>query len=72
METTVIIRNDGFLGLWASLVTQMVKICLQCRRPRLSLGWDDPLEKGMLLQYSCLENSMDREACIGYSPWGNK
>ena len=29
-----------------------------------SLGWEDPLEKGMSypLQYSCLENSMDREA----------
>ena len=28
-----------------------------------SLGWEDPLEKGMAgypLQYSCLENSMDR------------
>ena len=27
-----------------------------------SLGWDDPLEKEManLLQYSCLENPMDR------------
>ena len=22
------------------------------------------------LQYSCLENSMDREACQAYSPWG--
>ena len=31
----------------------------------LSLGQEDPLEKGMggyLLQYSCLENSMDRGA----------
>ena len=29
-----------------------------------SLGWEDPLEKeiGNLLQYSCLENPMDREA----------
>ena len=29
-----------------------------------SLGWKDPLEKGMghPLQYSCLENSMDRGA----------
>ena len=29
-----------------------------------SLGLEDPLEKGMAtpLQYSCLENSMDREA----------
>jgi len=27
-----------------------------------SLGWEDPLEKEMALQYSCLENSMDRGA----------
>ena len=27
-----------------------------------SLGQDDPLEKDNSLQYSCLENSMDREA----------
>ena len=34
-----------------------------------SLGWEDPLEKGIAgqgnghpLQYSCLEKSMDREA----------
>ena len=29
-----------------------------------SLGWEDPLEKEMTnpLQYSCLENSMDRGA----------
>ena len=29
-----------------------------------SLGWEDPLEKEMAtpLQYSCLENSMDRAA----------
>ena len=30
-----------------------------------SLDWEDPLEKGMAthpLQYSCLENSMDRGA----------
>ena len=28
------------------------------------LGWEDPLEKGLAnpLQYSCLENSMDRGA----------
>ena len=28
------------------------------------LGWEDPLEEEMTtsLQYSCLENSMDREA----------
>ena len=32
-----------------------------------SLGWEDPLEEEIMeeenpLQYSCLENSMDREA----------
>ena len=27
---------------------------------------------GYLLQYSCLENSMDRGALAGYSPWGCK
>ena len=32
--------------------------------PVPSLGWEDPLEKEMatLLQYSCLENPMDRGA----------
>ena len=27
---------------------------------------------GYPLQYSCLENSMDRGAWVGYSPWGHK
>ena len=27
-----------------------------------SLSWEDPLEKGMATQYSCLENPMDRGA----------
>ena len=27
---------------------------------------------GYPLQYSCLENSMDRGAWFGYSPWGRK
>ena len=25
-----------------------------------SLGWEDPLEKEMVLQYSCLGNPMDK------------
>ena len=39
-----------------------------------SLGQEDPLEKEMAppLQYSCLENPMDGEALVGYSPWGHK
>ena len=48
-----------------SLIAQLVKnppamreTCVQ------SLGWEGPLEKGMAahLEYSCLENSMDRGA----------
>ena len=27
---------------------------------------------GNPVQYSCLKNSMDREAWAGYSPWGHK
>ena len=30
------------------------------------------VKKGNLLQYSCLDNSMDRGAWLGYSPWGHK
>ena len=30
-------------------------------------GWEDLLEKEMATQYSCLENSMDREAWWGPS-----
>ena len=35
--------------------------------------WRFPGEgNGDPLQYSCLENSMDRGAWVGYSPWGHK
>ena len=38
-----------------------------------SLVWEGPLEKdGNPLQYSGLENSMDRGAWEGHSPWGCK
>ena len=48
-----------------SLVVQRVKRLPTMRETRLrSLGWEDPLEKEMAtpLQYSCLENPMDRGA----------
>ena len=44
-------------------MAQMVKNLVAIRETWvLSLGWEDPLEEGMTdrLQYSCLENSMDR------------
>ena len=33
---------------------------------------DDPLEKGMTTQHSCLENPMDEEPGGLHSPWGFK
>ena len=48
----------------SSLVAQMVKICLQCRKPRFN-PWvrKIPWRKArQLLQYSCRENYMDRGA----------
>ena len=48
---------------WASLVAQLVKNpSTMWETWVLSLVWEDPLEKGMTypLQYSSLENPMDR------------
>ena len=47
----------------ALLVAQMVKYLPAMQETWVqSLGWEDPLKKGngYPLQYSCLENSMDR------------
>ena len=55
-----------FLLNWASLVAQMVKNLPVMQETQVqSLGQEDPLEKEMAgypPQYSCLENSTDREA----------
>ena len=45
------------------LVAQGQRICLPTQKTQVgSLGQEDPLEKEMATQYSCLDNSMDREA----------
>ena len=45
----------------ASLAAQLVKNPPAMQETQVqSLGWEDPLEKA--IQYSCLENSMDRGA----------
>ena len=51
--------------IWASLVAQMVKNLLAMRRPGLipRLGRSPGEGKGYPLQYSCLENNMDKGAC---------
>ena len=50
---------------WGSLVAQMVKNLPAVQETQVQyLGQEDPLQKGIgnPLQYSCLENSMDRGA----------
>ena len=37
-----------------------------------SLVWEDPLEKEMAIQYSCLGNPTAQRSLVGYSPWGRK
>ena len=57
-------KSTGYIVTWASLLTQSVKNPPAMQETRiLFLGLEDPLEKEMAaLQYSCLENPMDRGA----------
>ena len=51
--------------LLASLMAKLVKNLPAVQETQVqSLGWEDPLGEGNgnPLQYSCLENSMDKEA----------
>ena len=58
-----------------SLVAQIVK-----NRPAMpgdqgsipGLGRSPGEVNGNPLQYSCLENPMDKRSLVGYSPWGHK
>ena len=54
---------------WASLVAQMVKNI--SAMPETWVEMTPGGEHGNPVQYSCLENLMDRGAG-GYSPWGHK
>ena len=59
----------------ASLVAQMVKNLPAMQETQVgSLGWEDPLEigNGYPLQYSCLENPMDRRTWWGTVPGAAK
>ena len=58
--------KDSVEREWASLIPQMVKNLPAMQETQVqTLGGEDPLEKGKAtnpLEYSCLENSMDRGA----------
>ena len=59
---------------WASLVAQMVKNLPAMQETWVrSLGWKDPLEKGMAAHSSTLAwRSPWNRQVVGYSPWGCK
>ena len=57
------------------MMAQLVKNLSAVWEPWVpSLGWEDPLEKGMATHSSILawKNPMERGAWGGYSPWGHK
>ena len=58
MELSLLVQFSHLtvsLGILASLVAQMVKYLLAMRETRVrSVGWEDPLEKGMATQSSIL------------------
>ena len=71
-------RCSTSLIIGAFLVAQMVK-----KKKKFPFNAGDPGSipglgrspgegSGYPIQYSCLENSMDRGAWRGYSPWGHK
>ena len=61
--------------LRASLVVPLVKNlpAIQERQVQF-LGWEDPLEEGMVTHSSILawRILMDKRSLVGYSPWGLK
>ena len=62
--------EDGQRATGASLVAQLVKnLPAMQETPVWSLGWEDPLEKGMATHSSIFAW---RRSLVGYSPWGHK
>ena len=59
---------------WASLVAQMVKNLPAMQETQVqSLGWADPLEKGMATHSSILAGEFrGQRSLAGYSQWGGK
>ena len=61
------------IDLMTSLVAQTVKNLLaRCETWVPSLGWEDPLEKGMATHSSILAWRIPQRSLAGYSPWGHK
>ena len=72
MQSAIIIKVNSELG--ASLIAESVKNGLAMQKNRVRfLGWEDPLEKGMVTHSSILAGeSHGQRSLAGYSPWGCK
>ena len=64
---------EGILS-WASVVAQTVKNPPAMQETWVSsLGWEDPLEKGMVTHSSILPGEFHRQRSpVGYRPWCHK
>ena len=62
------------MHIWASLVAHTVKNLPGMQETWVqSLGWEDPLEKGLATHSSILAwKILWTEELAGYSPWGHK
>ena len=62
--------------MWASLLVQMVKNLPAMQETQVwSLGWEDPLEKGMATHSSilaCIPEFHGQSSLVGSSPWDLK
>ena len=61
-------------GKWASLVAQSVKNLPAVQETQVqSLGWEDPLEKGMATHPAFLLGEFHgQRSLVGFSPWGRQ
>ena len=69
-----VVNSDNCLLKMGSLVAQRLKCLPGMRETRVrSLGWEDPLEKGMATHSSTLAWRIPwGRSLVGYSPWGRK
>ena len=74
LEQNYILKRGSLCTLRAFLVSQMVKNLLAMQETWVwSLGWEDPLEKGMASHSSILACRIPwTESLVSYSPWGCK
>ena len=63
-----------YIHYWASLLAQIVKhLSATCETWVLSLGWEDPLEKGMATTLAFLPGEFHgQRILVSYSLWSHK